>query len=134
MDIGEALDWNVAEGLQHLGSCEDCRAQLETLQLTRSVFVEAEPVDAAVLQRISAAVNAAAATELRATRTQGRATLWLEALLAGATGLIVLVSSGVPIDRPGTAALGFALGCALMVSGRWLARSWPVVGQGRAHV
>jgi cation transport ATPase len=132
--IGEALDWNVMEGLHHLHSCEECRAQLETLKLAHSVLVETETVDADVLQRVTAAVNAAAAKEQRQAQRPERRALWWEAILAGVTALIVLVSSGVTIESPAAVALGFTLGAALLVSGRWLAHGWPAFRQGGAHV
>jgi hypothetical protein len=132
--IGQALDWNVMEGLHHLHSCEECGAQLETLKLAHSVFLEAETVGSDVLQRVTAAVSVAAAKEQRQAQRPERRALWWEAILAGVTALIVLVSSGVTIESPAAVALGFTLGPVFLVSGRWLVRGWQAFRQGGVHV
>jgi anti-sigma factor RsiW len=131
--IGDALSWDVSEGLRHLQTCEECRAQLEALRLTRAAFVDSEPVDAAVLRRISAALSAAADTERKRSRVRRRWGQSAEAFLAGVTALIILVTNRVPIDGIGGAALGFALGATLMVCGGMLVRKMSAFGQGGAH-
>lgn len=121
--IGDALQWEVSEGLRHLEACEECRVQLEVLRLTRAGLFDSEPVDAAVLARVSGALNRTASTERRQVRLRERWVQAGEGALAGVTALIVLFSNRVPIDSVGTVAIGFALGSALMMGGRLLARS-----------
>jgi hypothetical protein len=126
--IGDALSWDVSEGLRHLETCGECRGRFEALRLTRLAFVETEPVDPAVVRRISAAVSAVARAEKSRTRRRQRWANAVEPLVAGATGLIVLVSSGIPIESAPAGLLGFALGATLIVGGRVLARSVPQLG------
>ena len=118
--IADALSWDVADGLQHLLTCGDCRARLDALQLTRAALSETEAVDAATLANISAAIGAEAARE----RTRGRkAERWasaLEAVLAGVTGPLVLASSGIDLGGITSVAVTFALGAAFLVYGRRL--------------
>jgi anti-sigma factor RsiW len=123
--IGDALNWDVAEGLRHLETCSECRTRLEGLRLTRLAFVETEPVDPAVVRRISAAVSAAARTERRRARQWQRWVGAIEPLVAGVTGLIILTSSGIPIESTTAGLLGFTLGATLMACGRVVARSVP---------
>lgn len=132
--IGDALAWDVSEGLRHLETCGECRAQLEALRLTRVAFVETEPIDPAVVRRISAAVSAAARTEKRRARQHQRWVGAVEPLIAGVTGLIVLVSSGIPIESTAAGLLGFAMGATLIVGGRVLVRSVPQLGSAHADL
>jgi hypothetical protein len=128
LTIGDALNWDVAEGLRHLDSCDECRTQLEVLRLTRVGFSEAEPVDAEVLRRISAALGAAARRERSQVRLRERVTYSIEVFMAGVTALIILVSTGIEIQSIGAGALWFAVGAALMAGGSALARNVPVLG------
>jgi hypothetical protein len=132
--IGDALNWDVAEGLQHLQTCEECGARLEVLRITRSGFVETEPVDGAVLRQISEAVGMAARHERQRARVRERWIQSIEALMAGVTALIILISSDVSIDSIGTAALAFLLGATLMVCGRLFARNVSAFAQEGARV
>jgi hypothetical protein len=130
--IGDALNWDVAEGLRHLDSCDDCRAQLDILRLTRVGFSETERVDTEVLRRISAALGQAARSERSRVRLRERVVHSIEVIMAGVTALIILVSSGIEIQSIGAGALGFTLGAALMAGGKTLARNLPALGyQGR---
>ena len=130
--IGDALDWDVASGLAHLQSCEECRADLETLRLAREGLVATESVEPAVLRRISTAVTAAAAADKERAMTQRRWWRWGEAILAGVAALVVLRSSGIRIDSVGTAAIAFALGAILMTTGNALTQNASLGGNG-AH-
>jgi hypothetical protein len=118
--IAEALSWDVADGLQHVQECADCRARLEALQLTRAAFTALEAVDDATIASISAALGVEATRE----RTRARhAELWagvFEAVLAGVAGPLVLVSSGIELGSITAGALTFALGAAFFVYGRRL--------------
>ena len=122
VSIGDALGWDIAEGLRHLKTCDDCGAAMETLRLTREAFLQTAPVDAAVLQRIAASMGVSAEHERRRARVAMRWTEWMDAGIAGLAALLVLVSSRVPIDDAGTALLAFTMGAVLMVVGRVLAR------------
>jgi hypothetical protein len=121
--IGEALDWDVPGGLRHLESCGDCRAELDALRLSRSALTEREEVPARVVNDITRAVSAAATVERRRV---ARKRDWIgvaEAVLAGLTALIVVISSGVEIENIAAAALAFALGATLMLLGRAVGRT-----------
>jgi hypothetical protein len=107
--MGEAVGWNVPDAWRHVETCAECQAQMETLRLSRAALVEYQDVDPAVLREVTSAVRMAAVTS----RAKAR---WLhaaEALPAGFAALVVLVSSGIRIDGPGLAALGFTLGAAI---------------------
>ena len=134
LTIGHALDWNVAEGLSHLRTCTNCRAQLATLQRTREGLLASTPVDPETLQRISAALHEASHGEFDQARRRTRLPQAAEACAAGVTALLILVSNGVPIEGPATAAVGFALGAILMVAGTALARRLPTFDANAAHV
>ena len=120
VSIADALDWEVAEGLQHLQTCADCRARIATLQAARSALLDAQPVEALVLDRITDALSEAAHHErVRARRTQRWASV-AEAVLAGAAAPVVLVSGGVQIGSMAAVLLTGALGSAFVVYGRRL--------------
>jgi hypothetical protein len=118
--IADALSWDVADGLRHLQTCADCHAQLDALQLTRSVLSETETIDAATLERISASIGAEACMERARGRNAERWASALEAVLAGVAGPLVLVSSGIELGGITSAAVTFALGAAFLVYGRKL--------------
>lgn len=118
--VGDALGWNINDGLQHLRSCETCRATLETLQLTRSALHDAEPVDDATLARITAALAAERRSERTRSRNTQRWTNTIEALLAGAAAPALLVSSGIEIGSVAVGLLTCALAAALVTWGRRL--------------
>ena len=130
--IGDALDWDVSEGLRHLEACNECRTRLEALRLTRLAFLETGPVDPAVVRQISAAVSAAARAERGRRRQRRRWVGAAEPLVAGVTGLTIVVSSGIRIESTAAGLLGFALGATLIVCGRVLARSVPGLGSAYA--
>jgi hypothetical protein len=127
LTIGDALEWNVAEGIRHVETCDECRAELEAMRLTRAALRETEALDAAVVDRISTAVGAAARRERSEVRRRHRWIDALEPVVAGIAALIVLTSSGIGIASAATALLGFTLGAVLMVTGRMLARSVPLL-------
>lgn len=134
LTIGHALDWNVEEGLSHLRTCMNCRAELETLQRTREGLLASTPVDPETQQRISAALHEASRGEFAHARRGTRLPQAAEACAAGVTALLLLVSNGVPIEGPATAAVGFSLGAILMVAGTALARRLPTFDADGAHV
>ena len=126
--VADALSWNVSDGLRHLQTCDECRARLEVLQLTRSGFMESEPVEPEVLQRISAALGAAAEAERERARERERWGSLAEAVLAGVAALIILVSSGIEIRDLTSLVAAFGGGAILMALGRTVARSLPQLG------
>jgi hypothetical protein len=132
--VGAALDWEVAAGLRHLQTCEECRAQLELLCRVRQGFEAREPVERAVVERITGAVRSAAAAERRRQAVHRRWLLSLEGLLAGSAAVLAAASSGVRIESPAAALAGFLLGAGLMVSGTLLARRLPSLGAANAGV
>lgn len=131
--IGDALDWNVADGLRHLDTCDECRAQLETMQLARASLTASEPVDDAVLRRISTAIDRAAAAERVDSNRHARWAFAIEVFVAGIAALVVLTSSGVHIQSFGAAVGGFTLGGALLIAGRVLARRVPALRLEATH-
>ncbi len=50
--VGQALDWNVKERLDHLGACSSCRASLATLATTRHALAKQEAVAPELVDRI----------------------------------------------------------------------------------
>ena len=97
--IGDALDWDVAVKLEHLQSCESCRARLAELGLIRAALAETEAVEEAVVERIGAALRAEAHDGPARTPLGARPRApALEALLAGITAPVVVISSGIEID------------------------------------
>ena len=128
LDIGDALDWKVEEGLSHLQTCTSCRTHLETFQRTRAGLMASSPVDPAALARISASLREASRAELHHARRRTPLQQAAEACAAGLAALLVLVSNGVPVGGPGRAAVGFSLGAILMVTGTALARRLPTLG------
>jgi hypothetical protein len=125
LTIGDAFGWDVEEGLRHLQTCDDCRARIEVLRLAHAGLAETEPVDVAVLRNVTAAVGAAAARDRQRSRTAGVLAQWAEPVLAGVTALVIVTSSRVPVDGAGSALLAFALGIALLLAGRAIARRVP---------
>ena len=132
--IGHALDWNVEEGLSHLRTCTDCRAQLDTLQRTRAGLLASTPVAAGTLHRISAALHEASRGEIHHSRRRTRLRQAAEAGTAGVAALVILVSNRSPIEGPATAAVAFSLAAILMVIGTALARRLPAFAADGANV
>jgi hypothetical protein len=118
--IAEMLNWNVAAGLQHLQTCTDCRARIEALQLARAALTETETVDAATIARITAVVETEARNERARGHTAERWASALEAVLAGITAPLVLVSSNIELGSVAAGVLTFVLGAAFLVYGRRL--------------
>lgn len=117
--IGGVLSWDLSEALQHLQTCADCRARIDALQVTRSALAETETVEDATLARISAAIGAAARGERARRHTVERWGRASEALLAGISAPIVLLSSGIELGSA-AAVLTFGLGAAFLIFGRRL--------------
>jgi hypothetical protein len=128
LGIGHALEWRIGEGLSHLRTCAECRTRLEVLQRIREEVLSGEPVDAASLDEITAALRQAGREDLAAARC--RAPLWqaAEACAAGVTGLIAINSSGVPLESPAVAVTAFSIAAILMVAGSTLARRLSPIG------
>ncbi|HUF27860.1 MAG TPA: hypothetical protein VMM18_12870 [Gemmatimonadaceae bacterium] len=127
LTIGQALDWDVESGLRHLEHCDECRARLEGLRLTREALVETEDVEPEAIRRISAALSDAARIEKRDTGEPSRWASAIEPLVAGVTALVVLTSSGIRIASLAAGVLAFALGATLLLGGRKLARRVPAL-------
>ena len=119
--IGQALDWRVEEGLTHLRKCEDCRAQLETLQLTREGLLASAPVEPETLQRVAAILDDASGSETHHTG-RGTGARVAEACAAGVAALITLVSIRAPLESPATVVVAFSLAAILMAAGTAFAR------------
>jgi hypothetical protein len=126
LDIGRALGWKVEEGVSHLRSCTDCRAQLETLQRAREGLLMSTAVNSETVRRISAALQEASRGEHARRWTQLPQAA--EACAGGVAALVILVSNGVPIEGPGVAVVGFSLGAILMAIGTAVAHRLPTFG------
>lgn len=127
LTVGDALDWKVEDGLRHLQDCETCRAELEALRIAHAGLADVEPVGADAIRAVTDAVHAAAARERTQMHARARLLQWVEPVLAGVTALVIVSSSRVPIDGFGAAVLAFALGIALLLAGRSLARRISVL-------
>jgi hypothetical protein len=126
--IGDALEWRIGEGLDHLRTCAECRTQLEMLQRIREEVLAGESVDAAALDAITTALRQAAREELSAARRRARLWQVAEACAAGVTGLIAINSSGVPLEGPAVGVAAFSIAAILMVAGSTLARRLSIIG------
>ena len=126
--IGDALSWDLLGGLRHIESCEECRAEIEALRVTRVAFMETEPVTSEVLQRISLALGGAMHVDRERARVRERWRRAIDPVLAGVTAPIVLMSSGIEIASVTSVGLGFLLGAGLMVLGSAVARGVPRLG------
>lgn len=131
--IGHALDWKVEERLSHLRTCADCRAQLGILQRVRNEVLASTPVDPDTVRRITAALREAGREERLRVRQRSRLRQIAEACAAGLTALLAIVSNGISIESPATAAVGFVLGALLMMTGTALADRLPTLGAHEAN-
>jgi hypothetical protein len=83
--------------LDHVHSCEDCRAQLATMMATSEAFTT-ETVPEHILARIDSAIAQAARTETVKQRARSRVARAAEAVLAGATGIMIALTTGTPLN------------------------------------
>ncbi len=92
--VGQALDWNVDEPLDHLGACTSCRASLATLAATRQALAREEPVDADLVDRIMRQLPVHQAEE------PGFARTWNPVVVLNA-GLVMITTMGVAVLAAG---------------------------------
>jgi hypothetical protein len=118
--VAAALDWNVAEGLRHLTTCDDCRARIDMLRVTHAAMSEVDAVPDAALARVADALRAEARAERGRARRADRWANALEAALAGVGAPLVLASSGIEIGSIAVGLVTAALGAALLLYGRRL--------------
>lgn len=118
--VAAALDWDVAEGLRHLNTCDDCRARIDTLRFTHAAMTEVDAVPDAALARVADALRAEARVERARARRMDRWANGLEAALAGVGAPLVLVSSGIEIGSIAVGLVAAALGAALLLYGKRL--------------
>ena len=118
--VAAALDWDVAEGLRHLNSCDDCRARIETLRVTHAAMSEVNAVPDAALARVADAVRAQAREERGRGRRAHRWASALEAALAAVGAPLVLASGGIEIGSTAVGLVAAALGAALLLYGKRL--------------
>jgi hypothetical protein len=126
--IGKALDWKILEGIRHLETCEECREQIEALQLARTAFAPTEVVDPAVTKRVAAILGAAARNDRARAEHRKRWISFVEPIAAGITALLLLRSSGIHVESVTAAAIGFVLGALAITGGRALAQRVPALG------
>ncbi len=66
--VGQALDWNIDERLDHLVECPSCRESLATLAATQHALGKEEVVAPELVDRIMTALPVNQAEEPRSTR------------------------------------------------------------------
>lgn len=113
--ISRAVEDDIDATLRHLETCRDCREQLEDLHVARAAITETVLLSDAALERVAAAVRDEALRER--TRVQA-ARPWanvLEALLAAATAVALLIWSGIRIAPAATVLLATAAAAAVLV-------------------
>src|SRR5574341_153275 len=113
--IGEALNWRIADGIQHLQSCVDCRARIEALGITRARLMETEPVADPAAAKISALLHAELRREQICAQAGRRWAKLIEPFMAGISAVVIMGSSGIAIRSMLTVAVSFALGALLLV-------------------
>jgi anti-sigma factor RsiW len=118
--VAAALDWDVAEGLRHLKTCDDCRARLGALRVTRAAISEAEPVPEAALARVAEALRAEASEERGRSVRGDRWVSALEAALAAVGAPLVLATSGIEIGSIAAGLVAGAVGAGLLMYGKRL--------------
>ena len=82
--VGQALDWDVAQ-LDHVHTCDECRAQLEVLKTARAILTDEEPVRPDFADGVLAAILQRANQEQPAKAW----IVWLNPVLAGMTAAAV---------------------------------------------
>ena len=118
--VAAALDWDVAEGLRHLNTCDDCRARIDTLRVTLAAMSEVNAVPDASLARVADALRAEAREERARARRADRWASALEAALAAVGAPLVLASGGIEIGSTAVGLVAAALGAALLLYGKRL--------------
>lgn len=83
--------------LDHVHACDDCRAQLATMAATSEAFTS-EAVPEHIYARIDSAIAVAARSEVVKERTRSRFARGAEAILAGATGIMVALTAGAQLN------------------------------------
>ena len=86
--VGQALDWDVDEPLDHLGTCQSCRATLATLAATRNTLAREVAVDPELIDRIMTQLPVHQAEESRSART------WKPVMVLNA-GMVMITTMGV---------------------------------------
>jgi anti-sigma factor RsiW len=88
--VGQALDWDVDEPLDHLGTCQSCRATLATLAATRNTLARQVAVDPKLVDRIM--------TQLPVNRTEGpgSARAWKPVMVFNA-GMVMITTMAVAV-------------------------------------
>jgi hypothetical protein len=120
--IGAALDWNTAEGLRHLISCDKCSAQLRTMQMTHAAFAKTEVVNDDVVAKITHLISVEATNERERGRRVRNIGWGVEAALAGATALTV-ANGGSSELSSAVSAIVFALAATGVLAYRVFASS-----------
>ncbi len=88
--VGQALDWDVDEPLDHLGTCQSCRATLATLAATRQALANEEVVAPELVDRIMTQLPVNQAEEPGSART------WNPVVVLNA-GLVMITTMAVAV-------------------------------------
>lgn len=116
--IAAALDWNVEEALEHVRTCADCRGRLATLTATHAAFQADEMVPEYVVARITGAIAGEARGNAERARAGERTARAIEAVLAGATALVIVLAAGTPSANVAALAATFAIGAMVPLAPR----------------
>ena len=113
--VNNALQGNVAAVLQHLQICGTCREQIEDMDVIRIALAETATVNDEILGRCAAVAGGDTAHEDFATPAATRIVAnAAEALLAGLTAPVVVISSGMQMGATAAGALAVACGLAVL--------------------
>ena len=107
--VGQALDWNFDETLDHLGACPSCRASLATLAATRHALYKEELVAPELVDRIMTALPVNQAEEPGSARTWNPVVVLnagLVMITTMAVGVMAAAQSGGPLPGWPVAAAG----------------------------
>ncbi len=111
--VGQALDWDVDEPLDHLGACASCRASLATLAATRHALAKEELVAPELVDRIMTQLPVHQAEESGSARTWNPVVVLnagLVMITTMAVAAMAAAQSGGPLPGWPVAAAGLAAG------------------------
>ena len=114
--VGQALDWNINERLDHLVECPSCRESLATLAATRHALATEEIVAPELINSIMASFPSRAHTRpfsiLASPGLVGMMNGVLVAVLTVVVAGMAALQSGGPAPGPPSLAVGLIVGVA----------------------
>lgn len=115
LTIGQALEWEVDEGLRHLHDCERCKKMLEDLSGLNRLLKGQEPIDPKIMDRVTGALEREMAAEKMANQPLASpvAERWIR-FLASATIAFVIMMVAAALRGEGATAIWTAALLALL--------------------